>query len=122
MFKPRAYEVPIPERDPVSLYLLYKSKRPQEMLDTESPFFLATASKHPTAQEPWYKRQPVGINKLYGIMKTMMKEAGVQTDSKLTPYRYTYKLIKWIKALPAILWKQNLYLFANEFHYIFNLY
>ena len=87
MYKPRAYQVPEEPRDLVHLYLLYKSKRPAEMLHPDSPFFLAIMTKNPTVDEPWYKRQAIGINKMYGVMKAMLKAAGVQPNNRLTPYR-----------------------------------
>ena len=38
--KPRAYAVPEdPARDPVAVYKKYRSVRPVEMLDPDSPFF-----------------------------------------------------------------------------------
>lgn len=84
--KPRAYAIPDdPLRDPVHLYKLYADKRPEEMSSEESPFFLTPGNK--TA---WYKKCPVGINKLYNIMNEMKDEAGIQ-EPRITPYRY-YKL------------------------------
>ncbi|KAL3882066.1 hypothetical protein ACJMK2_028441 [Sinanodonta woodiana] len=75
--KPRAYAIPdIPQKDPVGLYKLYKNKRPADMNGPESPFFSQ------------YKKTPMGINKLYGIMKKMMTDTGLPpTDKRIIPYR-----------------------------------
>ena len=86
--KPRAYAVPEdPARDPVAVYKKYRSVRPVEMLDPDSPFFLSINYAKKTGKA-WYKRTPMGINKLYSIMNDMKAGATLQTsDKRLTPYR-----------------------------------
>lgn len=86
--KPRAYAVPeLPARDPVALYKKFRSLRPVEMLDPDSPFFLSINYNYKIGH-PWYKKMPMGINKLYQIMNDLKDGSGLQTDKRLTPYRY----------------------------------
>ena len=86
--KPRAYAVPeVPNRDPVALYKKFRSMQPIEMLDPDSPFFLSI-NYTPKAGHPWYKKIPMGINKLYSVMNDLKTGAGLQVnDRRLTPYR-----------------------------------
>ena len=86
--KPRAYAVPeVTDRDPVAIYKKFRSVRPVEVLDPDSPFFLSI-NHAPNSGHPWYKKLPMGINKLYSIMNDMKAGAGLQTTVKrLTAYR-----------------------------------
>ena len=87
--KPRAYETPeTPSKCPVRLYRLYTSKRPVEMNEPDSPFFLSI-NVYPKKDGQWYKRNGMGINKIYAIMKEMKENAGLSDNKKLTPYRYS---------------------------------
>lgn len=61
--------------------------RPAEMLDPESPFFLSVANKTPKPGQAWFKKQAMGLNKLYNIMKEMKADAGIDCDKRITPYR-----------------------------------
>ena len=86
--KPRAYAVPEePDRDPVALYKKFRSVRPVETLNPDSPFFLSINYSH-KPDKPWFKKTPMGINKIYSIMNDMKAGAGLETsDKRLTPYR-----------------------------------
>ena len=85
--KPRAYETPEnPSKCPVRLYKLYASKRPVEMNNPDSPFFLVI-NAYPKKDGQWYKKSAMGINKIYAIMKEMKENAGIAENKKLTPYR-----------------------------------
>ncbi len=57
------------DRCPVHLFELYVSKRPLDMCEDDSPFYL---SVNPKGKGPfWYKWQAMGTNKLGSIMKRM---------------------------------------------------
>ena len=57
------------------------------MMEPESPFFLSVANQMPKPGQAWFKKQPIGINKLYGIMKEMKSDAGIELERRITPYR-----------------------------------
>ncbi|KXJ08133.1 hypothetical protein AC249_AIPGENE22936 [Exaiptasia diaphana] len=68
------------ERDPIHVYDLYASKRPEEMNNPGSPFYLATNhTKIAASSKPWFKIAPMGENKLNAIMKTMADKAGLDS-------------------------------------------
>ena len=74
--KPRMYEnkeIPA-ERNPVNVYKLYRDKRPHSMLESDAPFYLTVNHFQLSVQEQqndrtWFKAQPMGVNKLNGILK-----------------------------------------------------
>ena len=81
--KPKAYAYPEdPQRDPVYLYKMYSDKRPDDMNSEDSPFFLTPGS---ASQNCWYRRTPMGINKLYGIINDMKEKSRSRgsTDNSL---------------------------------------
>ena len=82
--KPRMYEIPSSEHCPVKMYNAYKSKRPADFNEADKPFYLAAATKvnAPDDKQQWFVRCPVGRNKLNNIMKSMVKEAGVEIHGK----------------------------------------
>ena len=86
--KHKAHAVPeVLDRDPVALYKKFRSARPVEMLDPDSPFFLSI-NHTPKSGHPSYKKMPMGINKMYSIMNDMKSGTGLQTtDKRLTPHR-----------------------------------
>ena len=75
--KPRMYARPDSERCPVMLYKRYADKRPELMCQNDSPFYLATITNKsmPTENERWFLSQPIGVNKLNGLLKTMALRA-----------------------------------------------
>jgi hypothetical protein len=56
-----------------------KSKRA-----ADKPFYLAAATNvnAPDDKQQWFVRGPVGRNKLNNLMKSMVKEAGVEIHGK----------------------------------------
>ena len=82
--KPRMYEhkaAVSAERDPVQVYKAYKDKRPENMLQPDSPFYLApnyfkTEGQLKSEGSKWFKSQPMGVNKLNSLMKEMTETAG----------------------------------------------
>ncbi|XP_053376908.1 uncharacterized protein KIAA1958-like [Mercenaria mercenaria] len=88
--KPKAYATADAQRDPVHLYKLYSQKRPDEMCKPDSPFFLTPNDK---PQRCWFKKTPLGINKLYNIMRDMKAEAGIE-NPRITPYSSRKHLVQ----------------------------
>ena len=76
-----------PERCPVRIFKRYSEKRPSGFSAKTDPFYLASSTKllHvPSPDEQWFKRQPVGINKLGSMMRRMVKCYGIQTEKRLS--------------------------------------
>ncbi|XP_070188560.1 uncharacterized protein KIAA1958 homolog [Littorina saxatilis] len=65
------------ERCPVAVYKTYAALRPKGYSETSSPFYCATNTKVASEECPWFKRQPVGVNKLSATMKNMCRKAGI---------------------------------------------
>ena len=84
--KPRKYSAPdLPaKRDPVRVYKFYASKRPESMKTDDSPFYLALNNIQPSSlsAKPWYKVQPIGVNKLNSLLKDMVNEARLGLENK----------------------------------------
>ncbi|XP_060573052.1 uncharacterized protein KIAA1958 homolog isoform X3 [Ruditapes philippinarum] len=78
----RVYSMNDPPRDPVHLYKLYLDKRPPGMLEDNSPFFLSVANSAPNLLQSWFKTQPMGINKLYNILRDMRLEADMINEQR----------------------------------------
>ena len=60
------------ERCPVPAFLCHKDKRPPEMLNVKSAFYLAINTESPTAGKCWYKNAPLGANPLRLMIKNMV--------------------------------------------------
>ena len=59
-------------RCPIEIYKLYSTKRPCDFNNEGDPFYIQTNSVFKgTGCETWFKRQPIGENKLRNIMKKM---------------------------------------------------
>ena len=65
------------ERCPVALYLEFKKRRPQPMLDDDALFYLAINYKRQPFSEVWYKCAPMGSNLIANFMKDMAKKVGI---------------------------------------------
>ena len=113
--RPRADAIPNdPQRDPVHLYRTYQEKRPKSMMTEEAPFFLSPCT---ASHKGWFKKTPLGINKLYNIINEMKCDAGID-DSRIKPYRY---IIKFIKCLHLAYSKKRVQLVAKLYElHIFN--
>ena len=79
---PKMFATDGSEIDPVVVYKLYAQKRPEKMTEDDSPFYLAVSNlKAESLQtKEWFKANPVGINKLNCLMKTMAQKAGINND------------------------------------------
>ncbi|XP_045163862.2 uncharacterized protein LOC123528196 [Mercenaria mercenaria] len=74
-----------PERCPVQIYKLYAKKRPSGYSEPTHPFYIASTTKPlPCDEDTWFKRNPVGINKLQSMMKRMVQSSGINTDKRLS--------------------------------------
>lgn len=67
--RPKMFENPDNiERCPVTAFLCYKDQRPAQMLNDNSPFYLAINTESPRAGKSWYKNSPLGVNSLRSMM------------------------------------------------------
>ena len=61
---PKMFAVPNNEKCPVKAYKVYAEKRPAEMKTDDAPFYLAVNNVKSGSGKPWFKKAPVGVNKL----------------------------------------------------------
>ena len=61
---PKMFAVPNNEKCPVKAYKVYTEKRPAEMKTDDAPFYLAVNNLKSGSGKPWFKKAPVGGNKL----------------------------------------------------------
>ena len=71
---PKIIAVPNNEKCPVKAYKVYAEKRPAEMKTDDAPFYLAVNNVKSGSSKPWFKKAPVGVNKLNTVMKTMAQK------------------------------------------------
>ncbi|XP_062604368.1 zinc finger MYM-type protein 4-like [Saccostrea cucullata] len=85
-----------PDRCPVAIYKLYSEKRPDDFSKPDDPFYLATHTQQHamSVKEQWFKRQPVGVNKLASLIKRMANAAGIGGDKKLTNHSARKHLVQ----------------------------
>ena len=67
------------DRCPVTIFKEFRSRRPPE-IRTPGPLYLSFVS-NPSSQV-WYKRQPMGVNKLNDMMKTVIKGTTLEDSWK----------------------------------------
>lgn len=83
-------------RCPVAVYKQYCLLRPSDFCNPDDPFYLAThtnqMSMKPTDQ--WFKRQPIGVNKLSTTMRRMSVNAGLPPDKKLSNHSARKHLVQ----------------------------
>ena len=73
------------KRCPIEVYKMYASKRPLNYCADESPFYIACSTVlKPRPCELWFKRNHIGINKLAGLMRRMVTNAGLNSCKKLS--------------------------------------
>jgi len=83
-----------PERCPVTTYLAYKQQRPSEMMDDNSPFYLAINTEVPKAGKKWFKASLLGVNSLRSMVKNMLAASQVQSDKKLVNHSTRKHLVQ----------------------------
>lgn len=80
--KPRPFHPKIfannTDRCPVKFYKFYKTKRPESMCQTNSPFYLTVKPRVSIRDNIWYAASPMGKNSLGKIMPEMAKAAGIE--------------------------------------------
>lgn len=77
MFKPKMWATPqIPKRCPVALFKTFIQYRPPEMCKPESPLYLAINHRR-SEHSFWYKNQPLGINQIDKMMKSLVSGTNV---------------------------------------------
>ena len=81
-------------RCPVEVYKAYAAKRPADYCNEGDPFYIATHTLQSCmkANSQWFKRQPIGVNKLSSIMKRMAAIAGI--EKKLTNHSARKHLVQ----------------------------
>lgn len=84
-FQPKIYATNT-ERCPIRFYKLFKSHRPEEMNQPDSPFFLAV--RHGSRREKskiWYMKAPLGKNQIGKFLSSAAENAGIQrTGAKVS--------------------------------------
>ena len=69
--------------NPIVVYKLYAQKRPEKMLEDDSPFYLAinnNLNAESLQTNGWFKAGPVGKNKLNSLVKTIAQKAGINNE------------------------------------------
>ena len=66
------------ERCPVKIYKEFARRRPVEMNQPDSPFYLAVKHRRKPDDEVWYMRSPLGKNEIGKFLSTAAKNAGLQ--------------------------------------------
>lgn len=93
--KPRIYSSPdLPaERDPVCVYKFYASKRLESMKTEDSPFYLAVNNIQPSSLSvrPWYKVQPISVNKLNSLLEDMVNEVHLRLENERSTNHSAHK-------------------------------
>ena len=79
---PKRFAVPNNEKCPVKAYKVYAEKRPAEMKTDDALFYLTVNNVKSGSGKPWFKKAPVGVNKLNTLMKTMAQKAGLWPNFK----------------------------------------
>ena len=83
------------DRCPVKIFRKYLSKRPVELRNS-GPFYLQPIVNPLT--EIWYKKQPMGINNINGIMKDMIANSPLRnTEKHLANHSARKTLVKKLK-------------------------
>ena len=84
---PKMFAVPNNEKCPVKAYKVYAEKRPAEMKTEDAPFYLAVNNVKSGFGQPWFKKAPVGVNKLNTLMKQWQGKPDSGQTSKTTAAR-----------------------------------
>lgn len=84
-----------PDRCPIEIYKEYSRRRPSGYSEPDSPFYIASTSLHlPSSDDIWFKRSPVGVNKLSSMMKRMVERSGLNTSKHLSNHSARKYLIQ----------------------------
>ena len=80
-FQPKVYATKT-ERCPVKFYKTFKSHRPVEMNQPESPFYLAVQQNRSSQDQVWYMRSLLEKNEIGKFSSTAAQKAGLHREGK----------------------------------------
>ena len=80
-FQPKVYATKT-ERCPVKFYKTFKSHRPVEMNQPESPFYLAVRQNRSSQDQVWYMRSPLRKNEIGKFLSTAAQNAVLHREGK----------------------------------------
>ena len=83
------FAVPNNEKCPVKAYKVYEEKRPAKIKIDDAPIYLVVNNGKSGSGKAWFKKVPVGVNKLNSLMKTMAQKAELGPYLKNHCYRST---------------------------------
>ena len=66
---------------PIEAYKIYRSRRPNNCLDRDSPFYLAPLYKLKNQSKVWYKALAMSCQRLDALFYCLFKKAGVDLNS-----------------------------------------
>ena len=74
----------------------YASPKPADYASATDPFYIATHTKQNKIKpdDQWFKRQPIGQNKLTSVMKRMAQAAGLSATKRLTNHSTRKHLVQ----------------------------
>jgi len=78
---PRVYARQPASYCPIEAYKMYKSRRPNNCLDRDSPFYLAPLFKSKNQSKVWYKALAMSCQRLDALFYCLFKKAGVDLAS-----------------------------------------
>ncbi|RNA19138.1 zinc finger MYM-type 2-like, partial [Brachionus plicatilis] len=78
---PRVYTRQPPLYCPIEAYKIYRSRRPNNCLDRDSPFYLAPLFKSKNNSKTWYKALAMSCQRLDALFYCLFKKAGVDLTS-----------------------------------------
>lgn len=76
-FDPKLFPGENPARCPVNAFMKYGSKRPIEFCNDDSPFYLGINYNRPSDDSPFFKKIPMGYDRIGSIMSRMAVRAGL---------------------------------------------
>ncbi|KAK3701593.1 hypothetical protein QZH41_007411 [Actinostola sp. cb2023] len=85
------------ERCPVGIFLEYMNRRPVSLRNT-GPFYLAINHNRRKDDDVWFKAQPMGVNKINTMMKSIVAGTSLEESSKkFTNHSARKTLVKKLK-------------------------
>ena len=78
---PRVYARQPASYCPIEAYKIYRTRRPNNCLDRDSPFYLAPLFKSKNQSKVWYKALAMSCQRLDALFYCLFKKAGVDLAS-----------------------------------------
>ncbi|VDI55307.1 Hypothetical predicted protein, partial [Mytilus galloprovincialis] len=91
--KPRMYENKS-DRCPIRLFKAYLLRRPENVMEPESPFYLTCIPMERVESMIWYYARPMGENTLANLMPMAAKEAGMDRKTNHSVRKTTIKTLR----------------------------